>query len=211
MDGAYVYDLLTARESPLSFNLSDGSHTIIASAFHLGSACVTFTIDTTPPKVSVSSPENKTYNMFDVPLIFTVNELASQITYSLDGQDNVTVAGNTTLTGLSAGEYNVTVYAKDLVGNVGTSETIHFNIAEEPEPFPTLFVATVTVSALVLVSAGLLIYFKKRKRSRQNNKRHDRRVQSQVHSGSSRRISDHCQIRRVCSLWTIVCHDIPQR
>jgi len=30
MDGEYVYDLLTTRESPLSFNLSDGSHTIVA-------------------------------------------------------------------------------------------------------------------------------------------------------------------------------------
>jgi N-acetylneuraminic acid mutarotase len=37
-------------------------------------------------------------------------------------------------------------------------------IPPKPEPFPTLFVATVSVSALVLVGAGVLIYFKKRKR-----------------------------------------------
>jgi hypothetical protein len=164
VDGTAVWAFVTLKDSPVSFNLSDGSHTIIANAFGAGAACVTFTIDTTPPNVSVASPENKTYNMFDVPLNFTVSEQVSQIAYSLDGQDNVTVAGNTTLTGLSPGEYNVTVYAQDLVGNVGASETVHFNIAEEPEPFPTLFVAAASVSALVLVGAGLLIYFKKRKR-----------------------------------------------
>jgi hypothetical protein len=31
------------------------------------------------------------------------------------------------------------------------------------EPFPTLFVATVSVSAIALVGACLIIYFKKRK------------------------------------------------
>jgi hypothetical protein len=150
-------------DNSVSLNLSDGSHTIVASAFSLGSACVTFTIDTTPPNVSVASPENITYNMFDVPLNFTVNEPISQITYSLDGRDNVTIAGNTTLTGLSPGEYNVTVYAQDLFGNVGASETVVFNIAEEPEPFPTTPMVA-SVASIVVVSAALAFYFKKRKR-----------------------------------------------
>jgi len=150
-------------EDTVSLNLSDGSHTIVATAFSLGSACVTFTIDTTAPNVSVVSPENITCDSFDVPLNFTVNEAVSLITCSLDGQDNVTVDGNTTLTGLSPGTYNVTVYAQDLVGNVGASETIHFNIAEEPEPFPTTLVAAASVATAVMVGVGLLVYFKKRK------------------------------------------------
>jgi predicted phage tail protein len=110
-------------------------------------------------------PENITYKAFDVQLNFTVNEPASQIAYSLDGQENVTVDGNTTLTGLSLGEYNVTVYAQDTVGNVGASETIYFNIAEkpEPQPFPTTLIIVASIVLLVVViGIGLLVYFKKR-------------------------------------------------
>jgi len=162
VDDGFAGSLSLITESH-SFNLSDGSHTIIIRSG--GTACVTFTIDTTAPNVSVASPENITYESFDVPLNFTVNELVSQIAYSLDGQENVTVAGNTTLTGLSPGEYNVTVYAQDLAGNVGASETIYFNIAEEPEPesFPTTLVIAL-VATVVFVGVGILLYFKKRKR-----------------------------------------------
>jgi hypothetical protein len=82
----------------------------------------------------------------------------------LDGQENVTVAGNTTLANLPYGEHNVTVYATDNVGNIA-SETITFTIAEpEPEPFPTTLVATGAVATIAVVGVGLLVYFKKRKR-----------------------------------------------
>jgi FlaG/FlaF family flagellin (archaellin) len=115
-----------------------------------------------PPSVSIASPENKTYDTFDVPLNFTVNESGSQITYSLDGQNNVTAAENITLTGLSYGEHNITVYATDIAGNIGASETITFTVAKEPEPFPTAIVAVI-VASVAVVGAGLLVYFKKRK------------------------------------------------
>jgi hypothetical protein len=147
-------------ENTVSLDLSDGSHTIVATAFALGSACVTFTIDTTPPNVSVTSPQNKTYESFDVPLNFTLNERVSQISYSLDGQDNVTIAGNTTLTDLPDGDHNVTVYAQDITGNVGASEILCFSV-EVPEPFPITLVVAASVSVAV-VGVGLLVYFKKR-------------------------------------------------
>jgi len=161
VDGAYSNSLFWTTES-VSLNLSDGSHTIIATAFSLGSTCVTFTIDTTAPNVSVASPENKTYESSDVPLNFNVSEPVSLIAYSLDGWDNVTVDGNTTLTGLSPGAYNVTVYAQDTAGNVGASETIYFRIAEEPESFSTTLVVATGVS-LAVIGICLLVYFKKRK------------------------------------------------
>jgi hypothetical protein len=62
-------------------------------------------------------------------LTFRVNEPVSLMSYSLDGQDNVTVSGNATLSGLSIGLHNVTVYANDTAGNMGVSETIKFTIA----------------------------------------------------------------------------------
>jgi hypothetical protein len=123
---------------------------------------VNFTI-ATPPEVSILSPLNKTYDSSDVPLNFTVNESFSRISYVLDYQDNITIAENTTLTDLGNGYHNVTVYAIDSAGNTGTSETIYFN-GEAPEPFPTVTVAAVSGASAVVVVAGLLVYFKKRKR-----------------------------------------------
>ena len=125
-----------------------------------GSSSISFTIDTTPPVISALSVQNKTYSTPDVPLNVTVNEPVSQVTFSLDRQGNVTVAGNTTLAGLSVGVHNVTVYAWDTAGNVGASETITFTVT----PFPTVPVAAASVAAIVAVGMGLLVYFKKRRR-----------------------------------------------
>jgi hypothetical protein len=113
-----------------------------------------------PPSVHLISPENATYTSANVTLNFTVNKQTLWMGYSLDGQETVTLTGNTTLAGLSWGLHNITVYAKDLLENTGNSDTIWFRIAE---PFPTtLVVASVIIVAVV--SAGLLFYFKKRKR-----------------------------------------------
>jgi hypothetical protein len=123
---------------------------------------VSFNIDSIPPNISILSPEPKAYNTSDVPLDFTVNETVAQISYSLDGQENITAAGNMTLTQLSNGAHNVTVYATDEAGNMGASETVTFTVAV-PEPFPTtLVIASVIIVAVI--SVGLLVYFKKRKR-----------------------------------------------
>jgi hypothetical protein len=125
-----------------------------------GSSRVNFNVDF-PPTISILSLENKTYNTSNVKLDFSVNEPISVVTYSLDGKDNVTISGNTTLTGLPNGDHNVTVYATDQTGNVGASETIYFKV-DVPEPFPVVpFVAAIVVVAVVAV--GLLVYFKKRK------------------------------------------------
>jgi len=118
---------------------------------------VNFMIDTVPPEVVILSLGNKTYYTTDIPLNLIVNEPDSQITYDLDGQENMTFVGNTTLTNLSYGEHNVMVYAKDVAGNVAVS-TIRFNT----EPFPTTLVMSTGIS-LAIIGVGLLVYFKKRK------------------------------------------------
>jgi hypothetical protein len=125
-----------------------------------GSSSISFTIDTIPPVISALSVQNRTYSTSDVPLNVTVNEPVSQITYSLDGQENVTTAGNTTLADLSVGTHNITVYAWDTAGNVGASETITFTVT----PFPTVPVAAASMASIAVVVAGLLVCFKKRKR-----------------------------------------------
>jgi hypothetical protein len=130
------------------------------------SEIVDFSIDTISPRISILSPENKTYAATDIPLNLTVNEKGSQITYSLDGQENVTIAGNTTLTGLSEGAHNLTFYVTDSVGNTGASETIYFGI----EPFPTALVAAVAAAVVsaVVVGVSLLVHFRKRKKLSRN-------------------------------------------
>jgi hypothetical protein len=112
----------------------------------------------TPPSIAVLPIENKTYIVSGVPLTFIISKPTSQITYSLDGQSNITIAGNTTLTGLSSGLHNVTVYAEDMFGNIGASATVVF----KAEPFPTALIVIASVVTVAIV-VGLLIYFKKRK------------------------------------------------
>jgi hypothetical protein len=128
---------------------------------------VNFIVDSVPI-VSFLSFENKTFDASDVPLNFTVNQAVSQIVYCFDGQENVTISGNTTLTELPNGEHNVTVYVTDDTGNTGASETVIFNVdvPEPPEPFPTALVTA--ASGTSFVSIGILVYFKKRKHQAEN-------------------------------------------
>ena len=121
----------------------------------------------TTPRITVLSPINQMFNESSVPLLFTVDKQVNWTGYSRDGQDNITVTGNTTISGLSNGLHNITVYAKDEFENMGVSETFYFTIAvpePEPEPFPTIPVAVASAAVVAVVITGLLVYFKKRKR-----------------------------------------------
>jgi hypothetical protein len=129
------------------------------------SSIVYFAVDTTAPTVSILSVENKTYETTDFLLEFEVGEPSVNLMYCLDGQGNVTLAGNATVMSLGYGEHNLTVYAGDEAGNIGTSETIFFTVTKEI--FPTsLVIAIVVLVSAVAVGAGLLIYFTKFKKRR---------------------------------------------
>jgi hypothetical protein len=79
--------------------------------------------ETTPPVITILYPWNRTFYKNSLDLNFTVNEPTSWIGYSLDNKPNVTITGNTTLTGLSNSSHNVIVYAIDLAGNTGSNAT----------------------------------------------------------------------------------------
>ena len=123
-----------------------------------------FGYGTVPPMVSVVSPTNMDYSSGELSVNFTVNKPVDLTMYSLNGNENVTITGNTTITGLSNGLHNLTVYAQDTFGNIGSSETITFTVAkpESTKPLPTVPVTVASV-AVVLVVAGLLVYHKKRR------------------------------------------------
>ncbi len=114
------------------------------------------------PEIRIFSPQNESYNSSSISLVFSADKPILELSYSVDGKQNVTIVGNSTITNLSNGLHNVTIYAADTFGNLGASQPISFTIAV-PELFPVLPVAAVTVAITVLV-AGLLVYHKKHKR-----------------------------------------------
>jgi len=124
-----------------------------------------YALEHIPPKISVISPVNVTYNESSIPLTFSVNKSLNWSAYSIDLQQNITIMGNQTIGNLTNGLHSVTIYANDTYGNIGASQTINFTIAiPKAESFPTATVAAVSVVAVVaVVLTGLLVYFKKRK------------------------------------------------
>lgn len=129
-----------------------------------GSSTVNFAVDLKPLRIGILAPYPQAYSTSDVALTFTTNEKTSRLQYCLDGQDNDTIMGNTTLAGLPVGIHNVTVYGMDAFGNPGASETVAFTVAE-PEPFPTIqLVAASTVALAAAIAFGLLAYFTKFKK-----------------------------------------------
>jgi hypothetical protein len=118
-----------------------------------------------PLNITIASPENKTYQTNNIPLNFSLSGPAEWTGYSIDGQTNITVNGNTTLTGTAYGSHTLTVYANDTNSNTKTSQTITFTI-NQPPPFPTAQAATATTVITALAVAGLGYSVKRRQRSK---------------------------------------------
>ena len=118
---------------------SNNGSTILYYPFKItGSSNTYFTLDDTPPSITNLSIENKTYTSKEIPLIFNINDRASQLTLGLDNQANTTIAGNTTLTDLTDGSHSLVIYANNTAGNTGKSETVFFTVNTRPIPTPTL-------------------------------------------------------------------------
>jgi len=96
--------------------------------------------DTTRPTINITSPQNKTYVLTYIGLIFTVDEATSWIGYSLDDQTNVTITGNAVLPEFSEGSHTIVLYATDMAGNMGASSTIHFTIYSPPRYIPLPYI-----------------------------------------------------------------------
>jgi hypothetical protein len=77
----------------------------------------------------------------------------------------VTIAGNTTLTGLSYGYHSLVVYADDTFGNTVASKTIYFTIAQQGVNPLYLFPILVVIFVIVLLIA-LIIYRKRQLRTK---------------------------------------------
>lgn len=166
---AMILPKITITGTETLHELSDGSHSLIVYIWDINggvgsSAAVRFTIDTTPPIILILSPENKSYITNNIQLNVTLNEAASWMGYSLDGEANVTIIGNITLMDLSYGSHALVVYAEDTAGNVRASETIHFTVnppsASWTNPMVSATAITATCGAAVILS---VVFYRKRK------------------------------------------------
>ena len=124
-----------------------------------------YVLEHTPPNITLLSPLNQTYNDSTAPLVFTVNKPLTWASYSLDGKQNITITGNTTITNLNNGFYTLTLYANDTYGNVG-SQTVNFTV-EKPQTgifVSTVIIAVIAVPVLVVCFiVGLLLFRRHRK------------------------------------------------
>ena len=151
-------------------NIESGSHTLLIYSVddvgnHL-SASIEFAYKTydVPPQVTVFSPLNMTYsNTTELPLNFVADEFVVG-TYSLDIRGSSRISENTTLTGLTNGMHilMVSVYTK-----IGVySQTTYFLIDgnTESQGFDSKMLLIVIGSSVAAAIAGLLFYFRRRKR-----------------------------------------------
>jgi len=121
-------------------------------------------LNLTAPTVSVISiAQNQTY-IGNVSLDFKVSQNATY-QYCLNGQENITISGNTTLTNLAVGPQTLIVYAHT-AGCTGASETVNFTIAQQKtteinvEPSPTVNWAAVGGFFVAVAVLSLIVYFK---------------------------------------------------
>jgi len=181
-------------------NLSEGIHNVTVYAKYdypsyvappliftsYENSTVNFTIDLNPntaPTISILTIDNKTYSSNTIPLNLSISKAWSKISYSLNNKANITIAENTTLTGLTDGSYSLVIYANDTAGNMGKSETMFFTINTQPpspsstekptlEPNPSPIVdphiwftptSVIMLGIIITIAiAGTLIYFRKK-------------------------------------------------
>ena len=123
-----------------------------------------------PPKISIISPLSETYSKTNISLVFSIDEPFNWMGYSLDGQSNVTVNGNTTITNIAYGSHSIEIYANSTVGIIGASKTIEFSVAK-PESFTFVIEIAVPVAIAVVITLGLVILYHRRHRKIANLKK----------------------------------------
>lgn len=154
---------------------SPGSHNYIATWIDTvdftikSNAGMVVTISpTTAPKITNLLLENQTYSTTCIPLKFTVDTNVSHFAYSLDGKGNVTIFGNSTLTNLSIGTHDITIYAWNDHANIGSSQTLNFAvtnpstaIVNKSESFSKALGTAAFVACSLSLILILLFYFKR--------------------------------------------------
>lgn len=124
------------------------------------------------PAVSVMSPSNETYSTTNISLSISIDKPFNWVGYSLDGQSNVTINGNTTIPDIAYGLHSITVYANSTFGIIGASETIEFSVVKpvsvvKPESAMSVIalLVPVTVIAVVIGLAVALLHLRRHRKT----------------------------------------------
>ena len=131
-----IDDTQVSNSLPYAWNTTkyyDGPHIIKLTATdksgNQNSIAIIVRVDNNIPAITIYSPVNgATYPAGSVNLNYSVSKPTAWEGYSLDGAENITLYGNTTLTGLREGTHVVTVYANDTAGNTGYA-SVYFIIS----------------------------------------------------------------------------------
>ena len=129
MDGVVNTSL---RNSGSQYSLADGSHyiTIVVTDFVGNSVnkIILFTVDTTPPNLSITSPENTTYSNGSIVVAYSISDMSSYTTLIyMDGVTNTSLRNNGSQYSLADGSHNITIVVTDFVGN-SVSKTVLFTV-----------------------------------------------------------------------------------
>jgi hypothetical protein len=162
----YTFDFNHLEATAILPQLTEGYHTLTVTArepyiikghsgYYYHKDRVDFAV-AQPLTIMNLSIKNETYKQNSLNLNFTTDQPTSWMAYSIDEQANMTINGNASLTELTSGQHNITIYANSTFGSIGKSETVNFTIANEPEPFPiiaaTIFGVFVAITLVVCKS-----------------------------------------------------------
>jgi hypothetical protein len=104
------------------------------------------------------------YNSTEIPLVFYVNGTYSQVVYDLDNQHSVTIAGNSTLTGLNEGTHSINIYSLDDKEHLAGFDTATFRVIKVTNspssilPTPNCLLL-VLLTSIVILAVSLLWFF----------------------------------------------------
>ena len=129
--------------SYLKTELSTGSHSVIFScndtANNLNSSSVTFTVDNTPPLITVNSPQNTTYSTSSIFFNINLNEAGDLCKFTLNNWlTNYTMNKNTntnfnyTNNSIADSSYTTKFSCNDSLGNINNTVQLTFSIDTIP-------------------------------------------------------------------------------
>ena len=136
-DSMAVNNSITCGTNITTIIWTEGQHnlTIYAndSAGNEAFDSVIFTIDTTPPLITINLPENKNHSTSTITFNITTNELSTVWFTINNGITNYTMTSNSnnfnyTLTGISDGDYIARFYANDTLSHLNNTEARAFGV-----------------------------------------------------------------------------------
>ena len=123
---------------------------------------------TTKPTIELLLPDNQTFTSSNLTFDFSTDKPLSWISYSLDGQQNVTVAGNFTVANVTSGTHSIAFYANDTFGNMAT-QTVNFTVNQPiSTPVNQISAQTIIITATVLVTLiaiGFALFYRRHQKT----------------------------------------------